>query len=109
MGRIDEAVRRSTGGWAMATLDSVDQRQFRSAWTDGEPRAAASSPTPSAAVLDGEDSILVAEPGARLPRINPAWRERLASDPECRPELLTQFNRLAATLLKCRLQAACAS
>ena len=71
-----------------------------SAWTYSEPRAAVSSPSASAAVLDAGDSILVAERSAKVPRLNPAWRERLASAPECRPELMTQFNRLAATLHK---------
>ena len=104
MGRIDDALRRSSEGVALEAPAPADQEQFVSAWTEAKPRSAAlnSSPSPSAsaAVRDAGDSILVAEPGAGRSRLSPAWRERLASTPGCDRAFLAQFMRLAATLHK---------
>ena len=98
MGRIDEALRRSADGVALATPEAADQQQFVSAWTDAKPHAV--QPDKAVAAPEAPDSILVHDTGAKRPRLNPAWRERLASTPECDRTFLAQFMRLAATLHK---------
>jgi protein-tyrosine kinase len=98
MGRIDEALRRSSEGVALATPAPTDQEPFVSAWTDTQPQTAA--PVKAAAAAETRDSILVSETGARRPRLNPAWRERLASTTDCDRTFLAGFMRLAATLHK---------
>jgi capsular exopolysaccharide synthesis family protein len=104
LSRIEEALKRSAEGVAVAMPESADQRQFVAAWSEAEPRTAVYD-RPTAVVerpvvVEARESVLVDEPGARLPRLNPAWRERLVSTPSCQPDLVAQFMRLAATLLK---------
>ncbi len=107
MGRIDEALRR-IGQDGAKSEPAGEQGVFVSAW--GVDDAAAVRPVePLRPVehLRSETARRTHEPET-IPvaakerhsavSLSSAWRERLATSPECNPVLVEQFRRLAATL-----------
>lgn len=94
MGRIDEALKRTTLGDAPASRGQL----FKPAWSIAEPEPAEPSndPTQNAPVLAQAGSGSTVSAG--MVRFSSQWRERLAAGPESDVGLTEQFRRLAATL-----------
>jgi capsular exopolysaccharide synthesis family protein len=95
VGRIDEALKRTTAGGANETPASSGQL-FKPAWTVTDAAADAAEPRP-------EDTSALAPPvagaePAGMVRFSSQWRERLAAGPDSDVGLTEQFRRLAATL-----------
>lgn len=96
MGRIDEALKRTTAGDADEAPSSSGQL-FKPAWTVTDAAAEAVRARP-------EDTSILAQPVAGadptggMVRFSSQWRERLAVGPDNDVGLTEQFRRLAATL-----------
>jgi protein-tyrosine kinase len=94
VGRIDEALKRTTTGDAAGTATSSGQL-FKPAWTVTEPEATAPRPEDSSVLAP---TVAGAEPSGGMVRFSSQWRERLAAGPDSDVGLTEQFRRLAATL-----------
>jgi protein-tyrosine kinase len=95
VGRIDEALKRTTAGDANQAPASSGQL-FAPAWTVTDP-AADTAPTPEASAVLAP-SVAGTEPSGGMVRFSSQWRERLAAGPDSDVGLTEQFRRLAATL-----------
>lgn len=97
MGRIDEALKRTTAGTTGEPVEPVSGsgQLFKPAWSvaDGE---AAPEPPEVSTVLAPPGAA--AEPAGGMVRFSSQWRERLAAGPDSDVGLTEQFRRLAATL-----------
>lgn len=100
MSRIDEALRRASGGKDEPGL-IPGQDAFRSAWTvsgASEPaRPELTRTEPVSESADGLNRVVPVDNRVGL-SISSRWRERLAFGREADPGLVEQFRRLAATL-----------
>lgn len=90
MSRIDEALKRTSGGDESANVkqDSL----FAPAW------AVSGKVAPNGAPKSRDTSAPAPTPQRGIITFSSAWRERLASGADADPNLLEQFRRLAATL-----------
>ena len=91
MGRIDEALKRTSG--APPELPARSAQQFGAAWTvtDDDVRVEPGAEPAGLTTRDGA-------PSGALLRFSSQWRERLAAGPDGHLGLTEQFRRLAATL-----------
>lgn len=91
MGRIDEALKRTSG--SATGLPAPSGQQFSAAWTvtDDEPRRETGAPATALASRD-------AMPSGGMVSFSSRWKERLAAGPDSHLGLTEQFRRLAATL-----------
>lgn len=94
MGRIDEALKRTTPG-DRPEAATARGALFKPAWGVDEAPPADTPPAAADAMLPVATPV---EPSGGMVRFSNQWRDRLASGPDSHVGLTEQFRRLAATL-----------